>query len=216
MTARSRPPNQAQGRVTRSTAQATELPARLRHAGGRPRDERASKAIAEAALRQLTDIGYSRMSVESVAAEAGVARATVYRRYFDKADLVTAAIAGSYELPTSAGDDPLADLVRFLDEFDARFATSCLEVIGCLLGAREEPHAFSLHRRRVVGPRIGYVRELLARARQAGMLDPDVDIDLSLQLLLGAVFARRVAGIPHDPGWAQRAVDSLRQGIGTA
>ena len=66
-------------------------PARAR---GRPRDERVTRAITEAALRQLLDEGYSRLSMESVASEAGVARATVYRRFKDKADLVTAAIAG--------------------------------------------------------------------------------------------------------------------------
>jgi AcrR family transcriptional regulator len=66
-------------------------PARVR---GRPRDERVTRAITEAALRQLLDEGYRRLSMESVASEAGVARATVYRRFKDKADLVTAAIAG--------------------------------------------------------------------------------------------------------------------------
>jgi len=58
---------------------------------GRPRDERATQAITEAALRQLAELGYARLSIESIASEVGVARATVYRRFKDKADLVTAA-----------------------------------------------------------------------------------------------------------------------------
>ena len=62
---------------------------------GRPRDQRASSAITDAALRQLADVGYARVSMESVAIEAGVARATIYRRYRDKADLITAAIAAN-------------------------------------------------------------------------------------------------------------------------
>ena len=62
---------------------------------GRPRDERATRAITEAALRQLAEHGYARISMESIASEAGVARATVYRRYRDKADLITAAIAAN-------------------------------------------------------------------------------------------------------------------------
>ena len=73
----------------------SERPApRAARSRGRPRDERVTRAITEAALRQLLDEGYARLSMESVASEAGVARATVYRRFKDKADLVTAAIAG--------------------------------------------------------------------------------------------------------------------------
>ncbi|MGH9088146.1 MAG: TetR/AcrR family transcriptional regulator, partial [Acidimicrobiales bacterium] len=183
-------------------------------APGRPRDERVSRAIVGAALRQLEDLGYGRMSMESVASEAGVSRATVYRRYRDKADLVTAAVASTCgELPAVSSDDPLGDLVAFLEEFDARFAESCLEVIGCLLGAREEPHALALHRRRVVEPRTAYARALLVRAKDGGWLTADADVDLALQLLAGAVFARRVAGIPSEPGWARRSVDALCRGI---
>ncbi len=60
---------------------------------GRPRDERATQAITDAALHQLKAMGYARVSMESIASEAGVARATVYRRFKDKADLITTAIA---------------------------------------------------------------------------------------------------------------------------
>ena len=76
-------------------------PARVR---GRPRDERVTRAITEAALRQLLDEGYARLSMESVASEAGVSRATIYRRFKDKADLVTAAIAGSDRLEAATAD----------------------------------------------------------------------------------------------------------------
>ena len=82
---------------------------------GRPRDERASSAITDAALRQLDEIGYGRITMESVACEAGVARATVYRRYRDKADLITAALAGNStgHLVEGPSDDPRADLIAF-------------------------------------------------------------------------------------------------------
>ncbi|HEX3948209.1 MAG TPA: TetR/AcrR family transcriptional regulator [Acidimicrobiales bacterium] len=175
----------------------------------RPRDERASQAITEAAQRQLAELGYANLSMESVAAEAGVARATVYRRYRDKADLVTAAIAanGGGDFPGEASQDPRADLVRFLVEFDGRFAEHCLEVLGALLGSREDPGALSLHRERVIDPRMGYARALLVRARELGLTDPTADPDLVLQMLTGAVFARRVSGVPPEDGWIERAVD---------
>lgn len=181
---------------------------------GRPRDERATAAIAAAALRQLDDLGYSRMSMESVAAEAGVARATVYRRFQDKADLVTSALASRLDPPALA-NSPLEKLVSFLDQFDARIAEHCLEVIGCLLAAREAPEAMALHRSRVVQPRVRSTRELLEDARLCGLLRPDADLDLVLQMLVGAVFARRLAGLPHEPGWARRAVAQACRGAAT-
>ena len=144
-----------------------------------------------------------------------MARATIYRRYRDKADLVTAAIAtNGGDLPTRPSDDPRQDLVRFLTQFDARFAEHCLEVLGGLLGAREEPHALALHRQRVIEPRTGYARSLLVRAQELGQLDPDADVDLALQMLVGVVFARRVNGIPSERGWAERAVDAIWKGMG--
>jgi AcrR family transcriptional regulator len=154
--------------------------------------------------------------MESVASEAGVARATVYRRYRDKADLITAAIAGnsSTHLASSPSADPRDDLIDYLNEFDDRFAESCLEVVGTLIGSRDDPAAMALHRQRVVGPRLGYARTLLERARELGQLHGGADLDLALQMLAGSVFARRVAGAPSAPGWAERAVDTIWTGMG--
>jgi len=183
---------------------------------GRPRDERASSAITRAALRQLHELGYGKVSMESVACEAGVARATVYRRYRDKADLITAAIAGNStsHRVDRASDVPRGDLVSYLEEFDQRFAEGCLEVVGTLIGMRQDPWALDLHRQRVVGPRMGYVRSLLVRAQALGQLREDADLDLALQMLVGSVFARRVAGETTVSGWAERAVDAIWTGMG--
>lgn len=181
---------------------------------GRPRDERATQAIAAAALRQLEELGYGRMSMESVAAEAGVARATVYRRFQDKADLVTAAIASRGD-PEPGPDGPLGRLVSVLEQFDARIADRCLEVIGCLLAAREEPGAMARHRERVLQPRMQHLRSLVEEARLAGQLRVDADVELTVQMLAGAVFARRIAGLPAERGWARRAVDAACRGAAT-
>ncbi len=184
---------------------------------GRPRDQRASTAITDAALRQLAELGYANVSMEGVASEAGVARATVYRRYRDKADLITAAIAGNNSTHRSEGpsSDPRGDLIAYLTEFDERFAESCLEVVGTLIASHEDPTALALHRQRVVGPRMAYLRSLLQQALEAGELRADADLDLALQMMVGSVFARRMAGAPSTPGWAERAVDAVWTGMGS-
>ena len=62
-------------------------------AAGRPLDESVDEAILQATVRLLHGQGYARMSIAGVAEEAGVGRPAIYRRYSDKADLVSAAIA---------------------------------------------------------------------------------------------------------------------------
>ncbi|MBF6557575.1 MAG: TetR/AcrR family transcriptional regulator [Acidimicrobiales bacterium] len=193
----------------------TRLPLPGTRSPGRPRDERASQAITEAALRQLADVGYAKISMESVASEAGVSRATVYRRYRDKADLITAAIADhATEVPTGPSDDPKSDLARFLTDFDDRFAGSGMGMLGSLLAAQDDPRALELHRERVVGPRAAYARRLLEQAQGHGDLRPDADLDLAVQMLAGSVFHRKVAGIRGRSGWATRAVDAIWKGMG--
>jgi AcrR family transcriptional regulator len=187
----------------------------LMRAPGRPRDERASRAIMEAAMRQLDDVGYAGISMEGVASEAAVARATIYRRYRDKADLITSAIAEyATEIPTKPSEDPKADLCRFLVDFDHRFGASGMGVLGALMTNRDDPRALELHRERVVAPRLDYGRRLLEQARANGELRPDADLDLAFQMLSGSVFHRRVAGVAADPGWAERAVDAIWLGMG--
>ncbi|HTZ08155.1 MAG TPA: TetR/AcrR family transcriptional regulator [Acidimicrobiales bacterium] len=177
---------------------------------GRPRDEQATTAITEAALRQLEEVGYVRMSMESVASEAGVARATVYRRFRDKADLITAAIERR-GVPGGdvRSDRPRAALVAFLEEFDQRFAESCVEVVGTLIGSRDDRAALELHRQRIVRPRVAHARALVVRAQELGELPASLDPDLAVQMLTGSVFARRVAGLESERSWASRAVDML-------
>ena len=61
--------------------------------GGRPRDEAREQAILEAAIDLLAEVGYEAMSIESVAVRAKSSKATIYRRYRSKDELVSDAIA---------------------------------------------------------------------------------------------------------------------------
>jgi hypothetical protein len=134
----------------------------------------------------------------------------VYRRFDGKADLVTTAVAERAVAATPAPTGHARrDLVAMLRDFELRFGAHCLEVIGGLYGLREEPGAMELHRERVVQPRTGYARRLLEQAQAEGDLASGVDVDLALEMLIGAVLARRVMGTPPDRGWAARAVDAV-------
>ena len=83
----------------------------LPRAPGRPRNEVADRKIIEATLRLLSSEGYDRTSIEAVAAEAEVTRATVYRRYPTKADMVKQ-VMDKYGAPTIVGDQHLYYIYR--------------------------------------------------------------------------------------------------------
>jgi AcrR family transcriptional regulator len=151
------------------------------------------------------------MSMESVATEAGVSRATLYRRYKDKADMITAAIAGrsGRDVVRRKSPSPREDLERFLLELHARFSRFWIEVLGAILADREDPSALALHRERIIAPRRAYALSLLEEARDLGQLSPDTDIELALDMLVGVVIARAISGTRSPPGWAADALDVI-------
>ena len=61
--------------------------------GGRPRDPSRDGVIRAAILRLLADVGYGALTMDAVAAEAGVGKATIYRRWRTKQDLVVDTIS---------------------------------------------------------------------------------------------------------------------------
>src|SRR5262245_65658364 len=83
---------------------------------GRPRDASADHRILAATFRQLVDVGYPSLSVEAVAADAGVAKTTIYRRYPTKRDLAVAALSQETPFPPPSpefhGRDSIERFVR--------------------------------------------------------------------------------------------------------
>src|SRR5947209_20203724 len=89
---------------------------RERRRPGARMDPEADRLILETAHRLLREQGYDRLTIDAVAREAGVARTTIYRRYRDKADLVSAAVE-TLRAPVkrSASGDVRRDLIAHLD-----------------------------------------------------------------------------------------------------
>lgn len=83
---------------------------------GRPRSERARRAVLHAVDDMLVDIGYAAMTIKGIAEHAGVGRQTVYRWWSTKAEILLEAsvIDAGEALTTPAEDDPVADLTTYL------------------------------------------------------------------------------------------------------
>ena len=184
---------------------------------GRPRSERAEQAIIDAAIEALGEYGIDGVRCEDVAARAGVGKATLYRRWAGKEDLLIAAFAAmKHPLPVPRGESVRDDLVALLaavaaDADDPRFA----QQYALLHGAGERyPRLVARYREQVIEPRRDLVRAVLRRGVETGELRPGIDVEVAMLLLTGAVLARG----KHDPtpaaaGFVESAVDELLLGL---
>jgi AcrR family transcriptional regulator len=184
---------------------------------GRPRSPEADRAILATTLRLLVEQGYDAMSIESVAATAGVGKTTIYRRYPSKRELVVAAvlsIADTFELPADSGStrtDLLAVTHQAFEVFRTGFAFAMLGTL--LVKERDDPELVNLFRRKVIAPRMEIMGQVFRRGIDRGELRADMSVPLVVQLLAGSLFARHISGYPEDDEWMETLVDTLLYGI---
>lgn len=182
---------------------------------GRPRSEEADAAILDTALRHLRAAGFGELSIEGVAADSGVGKATVYRRYRNKADLASSALAAitADQLDRAPMPEGTREaLIDHLKRFERGAGTVGLDVIASLLGERSDPELLALHRERVVRRGHGRMHGILERAQERGELRADVDHDAAIHMLIGSLFARRLSGLDAAP-WPEAVVDTLLAGL---
>jgi AcrR family transcriptional regulator len=184
---------------------------------GRPRSERAERAIIDAALSLFAESGPEGLCIERVAARAGVGKATIYRRWPGKEDLLLDAIAAlKSPLPEPAGRSVREDLVTLLGAMcrqaaDPRRAREFALLLG--EGAKY-PRLMARYVETVLEPRREVIRSVLRRGMATGELRPDLDVDTALFMLVGAVLVRgghELQAVP--PGYPERVVDELLRGL---
>lgn len=184
---------------------------------GRPRSEEADRAILEATLRLMREEGYERMSLEGIAAAAGVGKATIYRRHPDKAKLAVAAmeaVGGHVTAPIDTGDTR-EDLVELVRRFVSVVSEAGLPMLGTLLAQRDRhPELMERFRERLILPRRRMMRSLLERGVERGDVRPDADLELAVDMLTGPYFPRAFAGGVIGRDWAGRVVAAVWEGIG--
>lgn len=160
---------------------------------GRPRSDQARKAILRSTLKLLQARGFPELSIEAIASDADVGKATVYRWWSTKAALVADAFTSSsldeLRFPDTGSiredvSTQMKHLVRILRGRRGRIVAA---LIG---GGQSDPELIQAFRDRFMMPRRVEAYETLRRAVTRGELPGDIDMDALLDSLYGAIYMR--------------------------
>jgi AcrR family transcriptional regulator len=192
---------------------------------GRPRSVEADLAIVDAVLEEVIAVGIDGVSIEQVAARAGVAKATVYRRWPNKEALVLDAVMGvKVELPDLPGISARDDLVALVDSMRRRVAdaaqpaeSTASRLYPCMIaeGGRH-PEIAAKYKQIVVEQRREAVRTVIRRGIANGELRADIDVDTMLLLLIAPMLVQLYmwsAGVDLAADTPAAYVDGVLDGL---
>jgi AcrR family transcriptional regulator len=165
--------------------------------GGRPRSQAAHEAILKAALRLVAKRGFRNVSVNEIAAEAGVGKMTLYRHWPNKASLVMDALLELLGAKTAfpEADSALESLRQQLYLQLAFFRSSRGNLIRSLVSeAQSDPELAIAFRERWLNPRREAVRQNIHAAIAEGSLRGDFNIDVAIDQLYGSLYYRLLLG----------------------
>jgi len=185
---------------------------------GRRRSERSHQAIIAATQQLLVELGYRQLTIEGVAARAGVGKQTIYRWWPSRAALALEAyLAGSEAVPPPVDRGSLREDVRALIGWLIAVLAEPIGgrvVAGLIADLQHDPELAGRFHRDVVPARRRAMLVALERARDRGEIRPDADLELAVDALHGAVFYRLLlSGEPLDPDFAERLANQVLDGL---
>lgn len=178
-----------------------------------PRVERSRMVILEAVVGELADKGYGGVTIESVAARAGVGKSTIYRHWPDKLALIADAFETFHvQMVPDLGDRTARESVELLLSHVAEVVldstwSRCIPAL--IEGAERDPRVQAFHHRYNAERRQALI-DLIARGVDAGEFRSGLDPELATVALLGAIFYRRLmTGEPLPPHRAGELVELI-------
>lgn len=184
---------------------------------GRPRDERAGRAIVAATLELMAECGVRELRMADVAERARVGKATVYRRYPSKDALIADAVATLVsEIAIPDTGSTRADLLELMGQAVELYSGSLAPRLmpSLLEEARRKPELASTIREEFLSGRRAALSAVLKRGIRRGDLRRGLDVELALDVLGGAIFYRLlVTGGPIDQRLAEGIVDLILRGF---
>jgi AcrR family transcriptional regulator len=192
--------------------QTAEQPPKL----GRKRDHTRDREILDAALEVLAETGYDGMTIDMVAARAKAGKATVYRRWSSKGELVIDAVAcmkkgdiDSSQLPDTG--TLRGDLIAMIKPHSIEDGEKKLQIMAGLMSMLSHaPELAEAANAAIVEPRASANRILMRRAIDRGEISPDCDIE-TLSLVVPSMAAYRVLILrkPVDRAFLESLIDGV-------
>jgi AcrR family transcriptional regulator len=168
--------------------------AEAHHSGGRPLDASRDDVLRAAALELLADIGYDRLTIDKIAARAGAGKATIYRRWAGKAELIVDALTcEKVKFPTPDTGTLRADLAELIDRSDASTGQLDSQVIIGLVSAL--PHDAELRevfRTQLIDAHMAALALVFERAVARGEIPPIENLDTIVSILPALVLHRLI------------------------
>lgn len=186
-----------------------------RRGPGRPREERVTRSVLDAVVELVAEQGVNAVTMDAVAARAGVSKPAIYRRWPTKQDLVLAAAE------SRIGRLSIPDMGDFRSELRAML-TARLEVyrkagvdrlIAGVIGSAAEVGAVRSAYGDYVARTMGETRYILERGIERGDVRPDIDIRAAATLVGGSLIFRLVVEQELPDG---HLVDSVVELVGRA
>jgi AcrR family transcriptional regulator len=202
-----------------SAQRPTEKPlARARLAPGRPRSADADRAIMEATVELLSEVGIDRTTVSAVVARSGVARATVYRRWPTRGALIDAALSQvKGRPPIRTSGDIEKDLARAGEQARAVFAEPAFQaflpiLVRDLLRDRSAQGVSDTYDS--VAPNLRLLAEEYVQLAASAGLRPEVDPIVIGDILVGSILIHLLStGRPASRATVAEIVDVLINGL---
>ncbi|MBK1783086.1 TetR/AcrR family transcriptional regulator [Prauserella cavernicola] len=181
------------------------------------RNEKSRQAILTATRELIAETGYAKVSIEAIAARAGVGKQTIYRWWSSKGAVVfdsildlSGPVDDAVVLPDTG--DLETDLKQVLRATVAEFADAAFEapIRALTVEIATDPELAALYQRSMATPMDEAKKARLRSAQEAGQLSPDADLDLVLSLLNSPVFERwLMRGGPLDDAFADGVVEAV-------
>jgi AcrR family transcriptional regulator len=185
---------------------------------GRPRSAEADQAILQATLDLLAEAGYQSMSIEAIAARAGVGKTTIYRRYTSKEELVADALGSlKQELPIPDTGTLWGD-IEILTEHATKTILTPLgrQTLALIIStASSNPQFAKVYWKKYMQPRSAFFA-VLKRAQERGEIKENVDIELIYDLMSGSFWHSFIFKPESEPvaDHVRRVLSLLLEGIG--
>jgi AcrR family transcriptional regulator len=181
---------------------------------GRPRSERATAAILRAAGDLLDSRGLDGLSVDAIAARAGVSKATIYRWWPNKAAIVMDAVLSvtAPQIPFPDTGSVREDLRRQMRSVVRLFTKTATgrALVALIAQSQHDPVTAAALHDRFIAPRRAIAGDVLRRGIARGELRADLDIETSIDTLYGALYYRLlVSGDQLTPRYADRVIDHI-------